>query len=73
MGDIDFKPMILTCNISVGKEYYGLFKTKIRYYIQIDNFTNYYYSEYVFWKEFFKVCEEYEVTYLDELILGHSV
>lgn len=68
MGDIVWKPDI--CNISVGKERYGLFKKKTRYYIQIDNVTNYYYSEYIFWKNFFDVCEKHEVTYLDEMILG---
>ena len=71
MGDIDYRQFI--CNISAGKERYGLFKRKTRYYIQIDNVTDYYYSEYVFWKKFFEVCEIYEVTSLDESILGHSI
>lgn len=57
--------------ISVGKERYGLFKK--RYWIQIDNVTDYYYSEYSFWKEFFRVCELYEVSELDKTILGFSI
>lgn len=61
-----------TCSISVGKQriwYFG----KFRYYIQIDNVTYYYYSEYVFWKNFFEVCEKYEVSQLDQMKLGHSI
>lgn len=57
--------------ISVGKERYGLFKK--RYWIQIDNVTDYYYSEYTFWKEFFRVCELYKVSELDKTILGFSI
>lgn len=71
MGDVVWKPEI--CNISVGKERYGFFKKKVRYYIQIDNITNYYYSEYIFWKNFFEVCENYRINYADETILGCSV
>lgn len=59
--------------ISVGKERYGFSKSKVKYWIQIDNVTDYYYSEYTFWKEFFRVCELYEVSELDKTILGFSI
>lgn len=61
----------MTVEISVGKERYKLFKK--RYWIQIGNETTYYYSEYTFWKNFFKVCEQYEVKLLDRDTLGFSI
>ena len=61
-----------TCNISVGKRYFS-FSGKVRYYIRINNVTDYYYSEYVFWKNFFEVCEKYEVSRLDQMKLGNSI
>lgn len=70
-GDIVLKPVV--CGISVGKEHYGLFKRKTRYYITVDNVTRFYYSEYTFWLNFFETCEEYELTSLEESILGMSV
>lgn len=71
LGDIVLKPIV--CGISVGKERYGLFNRKVRYYIEIDGVTHYYYSEYTFWRRFFDVCEEYELTSLQESLLGFSV
>lgn len=61
----------MTIEIAVGKERYNLFKK--RYYIKIDNVTTYYYSEYIFWKEFFKMCEEYQIGSLDRSTLGFSI
>jgi len=61
----------MTVEISVGKERYRLFKK--RYWIRIDNVTDYYYSEFIFWKKFFELCENYEVSELDKTILGFSI
>lgn len=60
------------CTISVGKQRFGFFG-RVRYYIQIDDVTEYYYSEYIFWKNFFKVCEKYEVSPIDQMKLGRSI
>lgn len=57
--------------IVVGKERYKLFKR--RYFITIDNVTNYYYDEYFFWKVFFEVMKEYEINSLEETITGLKV
>lgn len=59
-------------SISVGKQRFGFFG-RVRYYIQIDDVTEYYYSEYIFWKNFFKVCEKYEVSPVDQMKLGRSI
>ena len=57
--------------IQVGKERYKLFKR--RYFITIDNVTNYYYDEYFFWKVFFEVMKECEINSLEETITGLKV
>lgn len=62
---------INSITISVGKERYRFFKK--RYYIKIDNITEYFYTEYDFWNNFFSICSEYEIDSLDILKLGYSI
>ena len=57
--------------IVVGKERYKLFKR--RYFITIDNVTNYNNVEYFFWKVFFEVMKEYEINSLEETVTGLKI
>lgn len=67
IGVIKIKSII----ISVGKERYRIFKK--RYYIKIGNITEYFYTEYDFWNNFFSICNEYEINKSDILKLGYSI
>lgn len=52
-------------NLNFGKERYHIFK--VRYYIKLDNITNYYYDKYSFVKAIVETIKEYEISKADEL------
>lgn len=53
--------------ISVGKQRRFFQK---RYFIKIDNVVKYYYNEFLFWKVFFRICDEYELDRVERFELG---
>lgn len=57
--------------ISVGKERHTLVKK--RYFIRIGNVTTYYYTEFDFWNNFFKVVNYHEISALDIITLAYSI
>ena len=51
--------------MGIGKERYGFFRK--RYYIKVDNITNYYYSKYHFVKTIVENVEKLKIGAMDEL------